>query len=118
MPLAIDPPDTDDENLRRDSSPASARKRATPIAHSVARKPPPDSASANGGAGVAAGGESGFGSSVAHGTMESLLDVPTACDSSGEPDGLHPLMTAGRRAADWSSRACRGRSPTAAVPPR
>jgi hypothetical protein len=48
---------------------------------SVARNPPPDSARANPGAGSAGGGAAGLGSWLAHGTMNSLLDVPTAGDS-------------------------------------
>src|SRR5438045_2378328 len=105
MLLAIDLFDIDDENLRCDSSLVLVRKRVMFIVYSVVRKLLSDSASANGGVGVVVGGESGFGFSVAYGTMELLFDVFIVCDSSSEPDSLHPLMTARKRAANWSSRA-------------
>src|SRR5712691_8046201 len=84
MPCATEPPETEETDRIWGRSPASAMKRRTPSALSVARNPPPENARAK--AGSLGGGGSGDrgGPLSEHADMRSLGAVPMEFDSRGE----------------------------------
>src|SRR5437764_9073047 len=91
--------------------PASAAKRRTPAAARLARKPPPENASANGGVASATLGADG--PCVGHGLTRCRLGKPTDRDARDEASaGLAGgfFVSANRLAIAWAST--RARRPT------
>jgi hypothetical protein len=82
MPLATEPPETEDRYRTLPSRPASARYRATPSAANVARKPPPENVRPIVGPPRTGGGSAGRRLSP-HRPASRPRAVPSAGDSSG-----------------------------------